>query len=203
MPLLVEDRALLEAFRLGEEPALARVYDFYSDDVARFLASRAASGMALRALDVESAHQETFVRAFRPESRRAYDGLRPYRPYLLTIARSAGVSLLRASGRVARESVRLEEAPSVSAMPSEAPTPEEELMRSEVRRLVGTFLDQLADGERALARLRFMDGASQEAAASELRLSRQQVRTVESRVRRAFTRFLDAAGWFVRERPAA
>jgi len=203
MPLLVEDRALLDAFRRGEEPALARVYDFYSDDVARFLASRASSGMGLRALDVEAAHQETFVRAFRAEHRSAYDGLRPYRPYLLAIARSAAVSLLRSAGKVARESVGLQDAPAVPAMAAEAPTPEEEAMSAEVKRLVGSFLDQLGEGERALARLRFMDGASQEKAASELRLSRQQVRTVESKVRRAFTRFLDAAGWLARGRPAA
>src|SRR5262245_4533417 len=135
--LLTKDRALLEGFRRGDEAALTRVYREYSDPVAEFLARGAGvkvSGAAatLGALDVEAAHQETFVRAFRPQARAAYDALRPYLPYLLTIARSAAVDTLRSRGKIATVAVPLDLAgETVSSMPSDHASPEEAVLNRE------------------------------------------------------------------------
>lgn len=205
MTLLLEDRALLDGFRRGEEDALARVYDAYSEMVARALASGSFLGgerqLRMRPLDLESAHQETFIRAFRPEVRSRYDGLRPFGPYLLVIARSAAISLLRANGKLANEWMSIEDAGAITQLPSEGPGPEEEAIRSQVQDAVGGFLGKLAEGDRQLAQIRFVEGRSQEGTAAELRLTRAEVRTREGRLRKALTRYLSASGWLERGRP--
>ncbi|MCE9674115.1 sigma-70 family RNA polymerase sigma factor [Myxococcus stipitatus] len=126
-----------------------------SDEVARFLAGDVAvqlEGRSLRVrlppLDVEVAHQETFIRAFRPEARRAYDGLRPYMPYLLRIAHSTAVDVLRSAGKVAREAVPLGEVPEVLQLPTDAPSPEGDALDQELRQVVRAFLDRLSPHHR-------------------------------------------------------
>lgn len=205
MTLLLEDRALLEGFRRGEEAALARVYDAYSDEVARYLAAGRFLGgvdrVRVSPLDLEAAHQETFIRAFRPETRRSYDGLRPFGPYLITIARSVAISLLRASGKLSREWVSMHDTPEVTQLASDAVDPEEHAMRAEVRVAVGGFLEKLAVGDRELAQIRFVEGRSQEGTAAALQLTRAEVRTREGRLRKALTRYLSASGWLEKGRP--
>lgn len=205
MTLLLEDRALLDGFRRGEEDALARVYDAYSDTVARALATgRLFEGgrhPRLTALDIEAAHQEAFIRAFRPEARAAYDGLRPYGPYLVAIARSTAISLLRSNGKLANEWISIEDTSGLTHLPAEEPDPEEHAMRAQVRNVVGDFLVGLGERDRQLAQIRFVEGRSQEGTAAELQLTRAEVRTREGRLRRALTRFLSSSGWLEKGRP--
>lgn len=196
------DRTVLRAFREGDHATLTRVYRAYSPQVARYLARRFSvrSGtsvhqVALGALDLDAAHQETFVRAFRPALRQAYDGVRPYLGFLLTLARSSAVDLLRASGRIAREAVPLDDAPELAQAPTEERNPEEQALEAEVRALVRQFLEGLSEEARALAQLRFMEGLSQEAAAARLQLTRGEVRVRERHLRTRFTEHLRARGW--------
>jgi RNA polymerase sigma-70 factor, ECF subfamily len=200
---LEEDGALLAAFRRGDEVALRTVYETYSREVARFLSSGcgrafAAGGTSSRALaplDLQAAHQETFVRAFRPQTRMAYDGLRPFRAYLFAIARSTLINLLRAQGRIARSSMALEDAPDVEAIASEDVSPEEAALETERRTLVHAFLRSLSAHEQAFATRRFADGLSQDDTAHVLGLSRGEVRVRERKLKAAFFEYLRAAGW--------
>src|SRR5258708_18296289 len=87
---LPTDAAVLVAFREGRPDALERVYREHEQAVAAHLRKLAhASGR--RAFSQSSALadlvQEVFVRAFSPEARSSYDGIRDYLPYLLAIAR--------------------------------------------------------------------------------------------------------------------
>ncbi|MBZ4416061.1 sigma-70 family RNA polymerase sigma factor [Myxococcus sp. RHSTA-1-4] len=196
------DRSVLEAFRRGDAAVLTQVYRKYSPEVLRYLSRRFAVGgdggtrtVALSALDLDAAHQETFVRAFRPNMRQAYDGVRPYLGFLLTVARSTAIDLMRASGRVAREAVPMDDAPELSHLPTESRSPEEEALGTEVRALVRRFLDALPEEGRALAQLRFVEGLSQESAAEQLQLTRGEVRVREKRLRTQFTEHLKASGW--------
>jgi RNA polymerase sigma-70 factor (ECF subfamily) len=127
--------------------------------------------------------------------RQAYDGVRPYLGFLLMLARSTAVDLLRASGRIAREAVPLDDAPELAQAPTEEHGPEEQALQAEVRVLVRQFLEGLPEEARALARLRFMEGLSQEAAAARLHLTRGEVRVRERRLRTQFTEHLLARGW--------
>ncbi|MFY2563551.1 RNA polymerase sigma factor [Corallococcus terminator] len=197
------DRSVLESFRRGDASVLTQVYRVYSPEVLRYLSRRfsvAADGGATRtvslsALDLDAAHQETFVRAFRPNMRQAYDGVRPYLGFLLTVARSTAIDLMRAAGRVAREAVSLDEAPELTQLPNEGRNPEEEALGTEVRTLVRRFLETQSEEGRALAQLRFVEGLSQEAAAERLQLTRGEVRVRERRLRTQFTEHLKSSGW--------
>jgi RNA polymerase sigma-70 factor (ECF subfamily) len=197
------DRSVLESFRRGDTTVLTQVYRAYSPEVLRYLSRRFAVGaeggasrtISLSALDLDAAHQETFVRAFRPNMRQAYDGVRPYLGFLLTVARSTAIDLMRASGRVSREAVSLDEAPELGQLPNEGRSPEEEALGTEVRELVRRFLESQPEEARALAQLRFVDGLSQESAAEQLQLTRGEVRVRERRLRTQFTEYLKTSGW--------
>ncbi|WP_257461419.1 RNA polymerase sigma factor [Archangium lipolyticum] len=204
------DREVLRAFREGDRATLTRVYRAYSPEVVRYLARRfpvrssaGVDSIALGVLDLEAAHQETFVRAFRPAMRQAYDGVRPYLGFLLTIARSTALDLLRASGRVAREAVPLEDVPELNKVPAGDSGPEERALESEVRTLVREFLEGLSKEMRELARLRFMEGLSQEVAAERLHLTRGEVRVRERHLRTRFTEYLRARGWLEEAAPVS
>ena len=197
-----EDRALLAAFRRGDRAALTRVYRAYSPRVLNYLsrgfrvrADGATGSARVGPLDLDAAHQETFIRAFSDHVRHAYDGLRPYEGFLLAIARSAAVDTLRASGKLARSSVPLDEAPELQSLAAEHVSPEDSALEAELRALVGGFLARLSPEERRFADLRFVDCLSQEVAGAALGLSRQEARTREARLKRALLEFLEAEGW--------
>jgi RNA polymerase sigma-70 factor (ECF subfamily) len=146
-------------------------------------------------LDLDAAHQETFVRAFSERVRQAYDGVRPFEGFLLTIARSAAVDTLRSMGKLARSSVPLDDTPEVDALKGEHGSPEDSALESETRALVTAFLSRLSPEERRFADLRFVERRSQEQTGAALGLSRQEVRTREARLKRALAEYLVAEGW--------
>ena len=196
------DSALLAGYRRGDRDVLANVYRTYSSRVLRYL----SSGFHVRndtstritrvgPLDLEAAHQDTFLRAFSERARLAYDGLRPFEGFLLAIARSAAVDTLRAAGKLSRSSVPLEDVSELEAIASDQSSPEDATLESELRTLVGRFLARLSPEARRLADLRFVERRSQERAGAELGLSRQEARTHELRLKRALVEFLQAEGW--------
>jgi RNA polymerase sigma-70 factor (ECF subfamily) len=101
MSYLVENRDLLTRFRAADAAAFREVFRHYAPEVTRFL----RRGFSFRAgerhvrfagyqevFSIEDAIQEVFRRAFSVNARLAYDGLRPYRTYLLTIAKNAVIN---------------------------------------------------------------------------------------------------------------
>lgn len=206
--LLAGDHTILEAFREGKRAVLARVYRAYSPEVVRYLSRRFAvspprgeSHTTMALLDLEAAHQETFIRAFHPVMRQAYDGVRPYLGLLLTLARSTAIDLLRASGRLAHEAVPLEDAIEIEQLPMEERNPEERMLESEMRTLVRQFLAALPEETRALAQLRFVEGLSQESSALRLRLTRCEVRVRERHLRTQLQKYLRGQGWLETSAP--
>jgi RNA polymerase sigma-70 factor (ECF subfamily) len=204
MSLLEQDAVLLEAFRRGDPAALTRVYQTYSAHVARFLSrtyvARGPAGLArVGPLDLEAAHQETFVRAFREQARRDYDGERPFEAWLNALARQAAVDVLRAAGRIAQQAVPLDDTPLVERLATDSPSPEDRALEAETRALVRRFLDGLDEVGRHFADLRFVQGLSQERTGAALGLSRQEARTREAKLRRALMDHLSAAGWLTSE----
>ncbi len=181
--MFVDDRALLLAFRTGERDALARVYWHYVNDVESWIrrfGSRGHDGVA-------ELVQEAFVRAFAPAARMAYDGLRPYRPYLRRLVRNLLVDRLRAANRDIAE---LDE----EALDDPSPAPDDVLVRSELVATTREFVAGLDAESKSFVRLRFEEGRSQEDVARALGTSRRRVRTLEARVRDGLLRHLQAAG---------
>lgn len=196
--------ALLDGFRAGESEALRDVYRRYAEDVAkqlRFGFSFESRGRAHRfvgyssAFDLQDALHETFRRAFEPRAREGYDGLRPYGPYLRTIARNVVLRTFR-KREISFPPVSDDgdDKPAVTAWGDEGPSPEQSVASAQVQKLVRDFLGTLDPDARRLLEVRFIEGKSQRDAAKVLGLGRQQVRSREVKLRAALVSYLKAQG---------
>lgn len=197
--------SLLEGFRAGESSALRDVYRRHAADVAkqlRFGFSFESRGRAHRfvgygsAFDLQDALHETFRRAFEPRARQGYDGIRPYGPYLRTIARNVVLKTFR-NREISFPPVGDDDeggkAP-VTAWGDDGPSPEQSVASAQVQALVKDFLGTLDPQSRRLLEVRFIDGKSQRDAADLLGLGRQQVRSREAKLRAALVNYLKAQG---------
>src|SRR3569623_211468 len=114
---------LLVRFRQGDRAALETVYWAYVARVTRIVQAVvqsyvAATGerIALGRIELGDLVQDLFVRAFSPESRKSYDGDRPYGPYLGQIARNVVADHWRSM----RRQVIVDAAPLLDALSVEA-----------------------------------------------------------------------------------
>lgn len=192
---LEQDRALLAAFREGRSDVLERVYHALVDDVFRLAALGFATktGMIRPERDRDEQRaivQDVFVRAFGERARASYDGVRPYRPYLLTIARN--IMIDRARGTAA-EHARTSEVDVDAIIAADAPISgdfEEDSEQRAVRNRTTEYLATLDAETRAFVELRFERDLSQAALAAHLNITRRRVRTLEARVIKGLRRFL-------------
>ncbi len=199
MPLLTQDRALLDAFRRGEREAIERVYHAYVGQVAGLLRggfSFMSEGQPMSfhgikdAWDLECAVQDTFIQAFSPAARQAYDGLKPYGPYLLAIARNRVISDLRSHQRERRRRSSL-----AAEVPPPGPeSPERQAMAAQREQIVRRFCEGLPAKLLRFSRLRFEQDRNLMEAARALGLSRMKARTLELQLRKAFLAFLRDQG---------
>lgn len=220
MSLLSSDRELLKQFRQGEQQALARVYREYAPAIAAFLArgfTFSSKGRKLQfngyhqPFDIENAVQETFVRAFAERARLSYDGLSPFRSYIMAIARNLVLSELRRREVAMSQLVKVvDEAPADAAMEnlaqanleplsadggSAAPNVEAEYLRQELTRLYRSFVDELSPEHRAFFIARFEERLTQMEAGSRAGLSHMQARTLEKKLRKRFLSFMQSRGY--------
>jgi RNA polymerase sigma factor (sigma-70 family) len=176
------------------------VYHAYRDDVVRLLRSgfsvKGSTGKGSAPMRVpgltdwalQDAVQEVFVKAFGDKARRSYDGVRPYRPFLLQIAKNVRIDQMRRSWR----EVGLAEA----GLPERAPdtpddwytghpyfrAPEETLHWQRMCRAAAHFLRGLDHESQRFALLRFVDELSQTEIARAMSVTRRRARTLEGRL---------------------
>ncbi len=194
-PLLETDRARLDAFRRGDRAALSHVYFHYVDAVARLvrfgfvLDAHGARIPGARDLDGErELVQEVFARAFAERARHSYDGIRPYRYYLLRIAKNLLIDRQRARGH--------EVALAVAALDGDEPDPESvdgsehDVHWQRLSAATSDYVASLPPELRELVRLRFEDGCSQAEVAERMQVSRRRVRTLEQRAQSGLRRQL-------------
>lgn len=188
MPIFQGQPQLLEAFRQGERWALERVYREHVrmlDGYLRTLA-RAGQGRELtQASAIADSLQEVFIRAFSPAGRSAYDGTRPYGPYLRRIAKNLFIDQLRAQGRALEQLVETlpdaSEAGSLDAEPGADPL---------VAEVLSAYLAALPPPLLGVYEQRFVLGQSQETACSVLGITRRRLRTDEERLKTGLRRAL-------------
>jgi RNA polymerase sigma factor (sigma-70 family) len=187
MTIFLNDRDLLRDFREGQRGALERLYWAYVDKVERIIRfgfvrgdSMKLSGVGSSQTELRDLVQEVFAKAFAPDARRAYDGLRPYGPYLYAIARNVLADWGRRSGREVPT-----EWPSIEAAMEEVPTEEDPPTYADDRTvaIVERFIRELPPDLRALHEQRSIAGLSQRDAAAVLGITRQVLRTMEGRLR--------------------
>jgi RNA polymerase sigma-70 factor (ECF subfamily) len=183
---------LLRPFRDGERPALERVYFGYVDVVGAIVRrgvsfSSGAHVAGTTHADGADLIQETFVRAFEERARLAYDGLRPYRPYLLTICRNLMASWASQRGRTL---------PSGHGddLLGDAPVQDQvEELDPATLALIERYVASLPQQLRNVYEQRYEKDASQEEAARALGLTRQKVRTLEDKLRAGLAKALAQA----------
>ena len=209
MTLLINNRSLLDAFRRGDNDALTAVYREYVDDVLLLLSrgivekqkSRYIRGIADASLRLDCL-QDVFVKAFTEKARESYDGLRPYRAYLLTVARNTLIDYWRAHSRdpVAGDCTLVEG--DVEAFERDQDTPPTADGLAEESRLhwqrclaaSDSFFSELDTGTRQFVTLRFREEQPLLEVARQLNMTRWKARALEKRLQTNLKKHLRREG---------
>ncbi|MBI2374943.1 MAG: sigma-70 family RNA polymerase sigma factor [Deltaproteobacteria bacterium] len=212
--LLLEDRKLLDRFRRGDRAALDAVYRAYARELASFLRngfSFSSGGRACRFrgatshFDLEDRLQETFGRAFAEPARMGYDGVSPYKAYLITIARNLVIDEFRRKERALTDCfAEVPEGPNEPVAASDpilgrahaSGRPDQDAESAELAGLVRGFRDGLPEREREIYRLRFEEELEHGDIARKTGLSPSKVKTSEKRIRTGFFELMRARGYF-------
>jgi len=194
---LNEDPARLAGFRRGDAEMLSAVYTHYAPRLARAIAGGFTTGAhrvtVESPFELDDLVQETFIRAFAPRARAAFDGGRPFFPYLAAIARNLTIDRGR---RTTRSPEQLHPTSQVAESSAGAgASPEADVMGLQLRQLYRTFVDELDSEARRLWHLRVEESRSRREVEEATGLSAMQVRTRETQLRRELVRRLDAAGY--------
>ncbi len=213
------DDTLIEAYREGRPEALERVYRAFKQPLRNFVLRGFSFRSGQRNLhfrgvyaehDLEDILQETFRRAFGVRARHAYDGIRPFKNYLFTIARNAVINdLLHKSRQIPVGEALVRDAPGDDLSPLEAWVlahrrdldpddkcgAETQVENLEVYALVSAFREALSCDEARFFELRFLAHLSQEHTAEKLGWNRARVRKLETKLRRAFLCHVRGTGY--------
>jgi RNA polymerase sigma factor (sigma-70 family) len=145
-------------------------------------------------VELESHLQEVFTRAFAPRARLAYDGLHPYRAFLIGIARHVVLDQLRRHARHGEVLAAPEVLETTVDDGNETIADSEDAQRG--RSLVLAFLERECDDrDRTLYALRFERELSQVETGAAAGLTRIQIRRWERRFRERLLRFLKRADY--------
>jgi RNA polymerase sigma-70 factor (ECF subfamily) len=191
MPLFRDTPELLLAFREGKPAALERVYRFYvrpMDIYFRAMARFAHTPELAQPSAIADLLQEIFMRAFSPNARQAYDGLRDFSPYLNTIARNCFIDAIRKR----RKEILI--GPGDLPLTAEDAPPEDEMYDPKVLAVLDAYLKQLPAELKGVYQQRFVLGLSQDQACKTLSVSRRTLRTAEEHLRRGLRKALLLAG---------
>jgi RNA polymerase sigma factor (sigma-70 family) len=200
MTIFANDRELLDRYRRGERAALAAVFEHYVDDVAtlarRGFTIESSGHVYVRGATRDGEYelvQETFAKAFAEKARLGYDGLSPYRPYLLRITKNLMIDRYRAEQKEAR-TIGVDAAELDALQPEVEPPPD--LHWQKLAAATTEFVATLGPNERQLVRLRFEDSTSQERVAEALGWTRRKVRTLERDIQKGLRSWLKQRGLF-------
>lgn len=217
------DPKFWQAFQDGAEWALASIYEEQAPALYRFLGrgfSFSSGQRQLRAarlgahgLDLDDLVQETFRRAFGRRARAAYDGVRPYRNYLFTIARNVALTELARGQRVVPMGEAFAPGPELERLsPTERQVAralrerdgdglEATLEGRELAGLVNRFVAALSPEEAEVFTARFVEDRPQQQLADALGCTRSRVRSLETQLRRRFQDTVRDSGYFDQRRP--
>jgi RNA polymerase sigma-70 factor, ECF subfamily len=205
--IFADNRELLDRFRRGDRDALTKVYYRYVDDVAtlarRGFTMESSGHVYVRGLEADGEReivQETFLKAFAEKARHAYDGVSPYRPYLMRITKNLMIDRYRAAQH-ARTAVTADDAGvgdidqflTLNAELAVGSEPED-LDWKTLRGATNEYVATLDDESRRLVTLRFIEERSQDETAAAMSCSRRRVRTVEERVLTGLRKALQSRG---------
>lgn len=190
---LSKDRSWLAAYRAGEREALERVFRAYAPLVYHVLRGGAhgAGPFVGSPQDQDDLAQDVFLKLFEAGFRQRYDGVRPFSALVRSVTRNTLVDHLRKRGRLREDPVEdLEKNLALDTWAPGQPLPDRVLLDQERQQAAKALWDTLDEGEQALAKARYQEGLSQRDAADFLGISRQNLRTLEARLRGKMDAFL-------------
>ncbi len=208
MTRLVEDRTLREAFWRGDRDALAEVYQEYSSGLFSLLTrgfSFESKGQQVlfkgynEPWELENSVQEVFIRAFSQSARQSYDGIRPYRNYLYTIAKNLVIDTFRSADHKALsldQFLEMDREGDLLQLDSGQGSPEEQAAEQELQKVVSDFLAALSDEDRGVFEARFRDGMSVEMAAKKLGTTEHKIKKGEKLIKKKFFLKMQESGYF-------
>jgi len=216
--MLMDDRTLLEGYRRGDSKALEAVYRHHVGHVELLLKkgfSFSSGGRTFRfvgfasAVERQEVLQETFIRAFGERARMGYSGLKPFKPYLLGIARNLVIDEFRRRQREMSlfvledgtdgqildvvDKALLENSP-VGDWARRQSNPERLVARRRMDALMREFIAELDEEATHLIQIHFIEGNSQHDTAELLGLDRNKVRKQLRMLRLRLLRFMKSRG---------
>ena len=182
-------------FRSGEAGVLAAIYKLHLGDVRHVVrngfGTTGQRGAFIPGLRKEHERddlvQEVFSRAFAPRARLSFDPSRVYGPYLLAISRHALVDWHRANRQRRRLDGSLWEVMSLTES-SQSVVARDDL---DPEKVIEAYVDTLDRRLQEVFDQMVVHGRSQRDTAAALGLSRQNVRTLEQRLRAGIKRAID------------
>lgn len=195
MTIFEGNRRLLDAFRRGDRNALVEVYGRYVAEVATLIRRGFTAEGRAPVRGVADAHQqkdliqEVFVRAFGERARHAYDGLSPFKPWLLRVAKNLMIDEARRSGKFS-DAIDATELDICEPAPM---SPEEELDWKAKREVTKAYCATLDPELKRLVQLRFEEERPQAEVAEAMGITRRRVRTLETHVRQGLKTALQSA----------
>jgi RNA polymerase sigma factor (sigma-70 family) len=211
MTLLLHNRDLLDRFRRKDKDALSAVFYHYVDFVEGIVRSGfhdSGSGRYVYGITdpdmVRDLVQTVFSRAFSPGAVLAYDGIRPYRNYLATIARNVFIDFYRKRTRdpLAYVVTPFEALSDVADESSDSPEPhqavrgpavafsETDLHWKRCLAVAEQYIETLPEEMRRFVELRYRQSLAQAAVAQQMKISRWRVRYFEMRLESGLRRCL-------------
>lgn len=196
---LMEERAWLDGYRVGDMQALERVFRAYGPLVMHVLQGGARGGgnrlFIEDEVEQDDVAQEVFIRLFSESTRKRYDGIHPFSSLVYRVARCTLIDHLRKRSRLKEDLHEdLEENVLSRWVPGE-PLPDESVLTREEQQAAAQLWECLDPEEQRVAAVRYEQGLSQRDAAEVLGLTRQNIRTLETRVRRKMEEFVARIGW--------
>lgn len=211
MSVFQGNRGLLKRFREGDRDALAVVYKHYVDDVYKLVRygftlkgnpTTTVAGIDEPAAQLDAV-QEIFVRAFSEQARLSYDGLRPFRAFLLRIAKNLRIDQVRKQRREVSlfgENLGRDDWSAVNDACDDShivifePPTEQHLDWQHLQRATSAFIQSLDPEQRNFVQLRFVEELSQYEIVRRLNITRRRVRTLEKKVMTGLKQYLKTRG---------
>lgn len=180
VPHHVNELALIEAFRSGDEFAFVSLYNRYKGPVYAFCYK-----MMLDSEAAQDVMQETFLRVYENRDRLMKSGA--FKSWLFTIARNQCLNWLRKSGKHVALSEEGHE------LPPAADTPFTKMEKSEQVRFVTQFLESLKPEYREVLILREYQNLTYEEIAAVTRSSLSAVKSRLFKARRRLAELMEAS----------
>lgn len=170
---------IIEKIQLGDNQAFDELVVQYLPLVYRYLI-RLTNDVTL----AEDLAQEAFVRAW--QSIKHFDSSRPFRPWLLNIARNAAFDVLRRKKVAPFSSLSTSEQLGVISIADQSLTPKEAAEQNETTSFVKNILDRLSATEKEVLVLHYLEELKVSEIATILNLPLETIRTRLRRAREAF-----------------